>query len=520
MPRGEITQARANIAAIKLLKQLEEEKRDATPEEQKILAQYTGWGNLSQLFDSGKLWAMEKERSYGRDESWEKKWGKLAVELKSLLSEDEWSNAARSSLNAHYTERRIIDSMWQIARRLGFNGGTVLEPGAGVGHFFGLMPQDVVDHSKLIGIELDSTSGRLLSKLYPKAKIFIEGFENVKLPNNSVDLVISNFPFDSVGPADAKDRYGMEMNLHNYFFARSLDSLRPGGLLIAITTHFTMDAAKRQRELLASKGELIGAIRLPNNAFKENAGTEVTTDIIILHKPTSSQIKGQAWQNTAEIATNEGDQATINEYFVAHPDMMLGTPSMAGSMYARDEERTEFTLMPKPDQNLYKAIADTIEKLPLNVMGESTASTDTSEIDRIGEAKGLKEESLHLRDGQLVIVRDGKFEPAKTFYPKLGSAKAKMQAQSYIGLRDHYQTLIKLMLDETASDEAIVAARNKLNKLYDEYAFRYNLLNENPTKIFSFDPGYWLVRSLEKKINVTDAKTGDIREQIVKADVF
>ncbi|MDO8303008.1 MAG: hypothetical protein Q7T18_07190, partial [Sedimentisphaerales bacterium] len=305
-----------------------------------------------------------------------------------------------------------------------------------------------------------------------------------------------------------------------YFFARSLDSLRPGGLLIAITTHFTMDAAKRQRELLASKGELIGAIRLPNNAFKENAGTEVTTDIIILRKPTSSQIKGQAWQNTAEIATNEGDQATINEYFAAHPDMMLGTASMAGSMYARDEERTEFTLMPKPDQNLYEAIADTIEKLPLNVMGESTASTDTSEIDRIGEAKGLKEESLHLRDGQLVIVRDGKFEPAKTFYPKLGNAKVKMQAQSYITVRDHYQTLIKLMLDETATDETITAARNKLNKLYDEYVFRYNVLNENPTKIFSFDPGYWLVLSLEKKINATDTNTGDIRTEIVKADVF
>ena len=518
-PRGEITQTRANIAAIRLLKQLEAENRDATPEEQQTLAQFTGWGNLSQLFDEWKYEAMTNQRSWGRDEAWEKKWGKYATELHDLLTKDELDAAAASTLNAHYTSRNIIESMWQMADRLGFKGGTVLEPGAGVGHFFGLMPQEAAANSKLVGIELDSMTGRLLGKLYPQAKVFVDGFENVKIPNNSVDLVITNVPFAQTGPADAERRYNMTLNLHNYFFARSLDTLRPGGLMIAITTHFTMDAAKKQRELLAQKGELIAAIRLPNNAFKENAGTEVTTDIIILRKPTTTKPQGHAWANTAEIKTEKGDAAIINEYFVANPDMMLGVPSMEGSMYARDEDRTEFTLQPKPGQDLAEALKNVLDKLPLNVMGENT-NTDIADIENIGETKGLKEESVHVRNGKLVIVREGKFVAAETLYPKLASAKNRTHATHYIGLRNHYQTLINEMLSQSATEEHIAANRKKLNTLYDDYIGRYGCLEGPTTKLFSFDPGYWLMRSLEKIVKDNDPKTGEEIRNIVKADVF
>jgi adenine-specific DNA methylase len=440
VPGGAITQVKANIEAIKLLKSLEAENQSATPEQQKTLAQYTGWGNLSQVFHEGYGRAMlayeNNEASYhwryNRDENWEKKWGKYYKQLKELLTEQEFNAAAASTLNAHYTERGIIESMWKMAERLGFKGGTVLEPGAGVGHFFGLMPQTVADGSKLIGVELDSVSGRILSQLYPNAKTFIKGFEEVNLPPNSVDLVISNFPFAQEGPADAKKRYGQNLNLHNYFFARSIDVLRPGGLVIAITTHHTMDSAISQRKLLASKAELVAAVRLPNTAFKENAGTEVTTDIIILRKPHTEMIGGHNWTRVSEIETVDHKTASINEYFIDNPEMMLGRPSMEGSLYGGKEE---FTLQPL-DRPLDDSLGDAIAALPEDILTEGSADVD---FEQIGSLEGQKENSLVFQNGKLLAVKNGALVPVSEITDKLASAAMKKLAVHFSKLRDTYQ---------------------------------------------------------------------------------
>lgn len=521
VPGGAITQVKANIAAIKLLKQLGTENRSATPDEQKTLAQYTGWGNLSQVFHEGYGRAMEayenKEAEYkwkwNRDENWEKKWGKYYKQLKDLLTEQEFNAAAASTLNAHYTARGVIEAMWMMAEKLGFKGGTVLEPGAGIGHFFGLMPATLTDNSNLIGIELDSISGRILAQLYPNAKTFVKGFEEVNLPPNSVDLVISNFPFAQEGPADAKKRYGQNLNLHNYFFARSLDSLRPGGLVIAITTHHTMDSAVSQRKLLASKGELIAAIRLPNTAFKENAGTEVTTDIIILRKPMTETIGGHEWTRVGEIETSDNKIAQINEYFITNPNMMLGTPSMEGSLYGGKEE---FTLEPL-NQPLDDSMTEAIGTLPENIISEGSGDID---FEQIGSVEGLKENSLVFQNGKLLAVKDGALVAVSEITDKLASATMKKQAINFIKLRDTYQQHLQTMLREDATDEEIIQSQKKLNEGYDQYIARYGYVTGNSTKKFSFDPGYYLVASLEESISTTDPETGQESTRIEKAAVF
>jgi N12 class adenine-specific DNA methylase len=521
VPGGAITQVKANIEAIRLLKSLEAENKSANPEQQRILAQYTGWGNLSQVFHEGygrAMLAYENNEApyhwrYNRDENWEKKWGKYYKQLKELLTEQEFNAAAASTLNAHYTERGIIESMWQMAERLGFKGGTVLEPGAGVGHFFGLMPESIANSAKLIGVELDSVSGRILSQLYPKAKTFVKGFEEVNLPPNSVDLVISNFPFAQEGPADAKKRYGQNLNLHNYFFARSIGVLRPGGLVIAITTHHTMDSAISQRKLLASKAELVAAVRLPNTAFKENAGTEVTTDIIILRKPQAETIGGHDWTRVGEIETIDHKVASINEYFIAHPDMMLGKPSMEGSLYGGNEE---FTLQPlqKP---LAKSLHEAIAALPENILSEGGTDVD---FEQIGSIEGLKENSLVFQNGKLLGVKNGALVPVSEITDKLASAAMKKQAVGFVKLRDTYQQHLQTMLQEDATDEQIIESQKKLNNVYDQYIAKYGYVNDKKTSKFSFDPGYYLVASLEDSVSTTDPKTGKETTHFEKAAVF
>ncbi len=514
-----MTQIKANIEAIKLLKNLEAEKQSATPQQQKILAQYTGWGNLSQVFHEGYGRAMmahdngENSWRYSRDENWEKKWGKYYKQLKELLTEQEFNAAAASTLNAHYTERGIIEAMWKMAQRLGFQGGTVLEPGAGVGHFFGLMPQAIADQSKLIGVELDSVSGRILSQLYPDAKILVKGLEEVNLPPNSIDLVITNVPFAQEGPADANKRYGQSLNLHNYFFARSIDSLRPGGLVVAITTHHTMDSALSQRKLLASRAELIAAIRLPNTAFKENAGTEVTTDILILRKPITGVVGGQDWIRVGEIQTADNKTASINDYFIRNPDMMLGRPSMEGSLYGGSEE---FTLQPL-EKPLQESLQDVITRLPENIVSEGSAQVD---FEQIGSLEGLKENSLVFQNGKLLAVQNGSLVAVSEVTDKLASEAMKKQAIQFIKLRDTYQQHLQTMLREEATEEQIIASQKNLNEVYDQYIAKYGYVNDKSTQKFSFDPGYYLVASLEDGVSTTDPKTGKEITHFEKAAVF
>lgn len=334
LPSGPKARIDANLRAIRLLREIEKEERDATTEEKAILAKYSGWGSFKNAFNQtnqtrweriqqrisaagyGQRIAIENTEEYRELSAWRSRWGELHDQLNELLEPEEFRAMSKSILNAHYTSLPIIDSMWKIVERLGFKGGKVLETSAGGGYFVGRQPKRLADKSEWNAVELDEITSRIFSKLYPEARINGEppkgsrrvnglGFQQSSIPNNSIDLVIGNFPFDDLGPNEATKEFGMKMNLHNYFFARSLDKIRPGGLVVAITSASTMDNNLVQRELLAGRAELVAAIRLPNTAFKDSAGTEVTTDIIILRKKDGSRdVGGEAWLHTAPVGTD------------------------------------------------------------------------------------------------------------------------------------------------------------------------------------------------------------------------
>ena len=299
-----MARAKANIAAIRLVKKLDEENRPATPEEKKILTQFTGWGALAQtVFNpehvrTARSEVQVRERGWNysplghlsqadreKYAKWKSQYGEaLMPELGGLLTEKEWASAEKSTLNAHYTDRNVISSMWKMAEHLGFRGGRILEPSAGTGLFFGLMPEEISQKSSLVGVELDEVTGKILKYLYPDADIQITGFEKSKrLGDNSVDLVISNVPFGDFQVFDKIRPQYSKQSIHNYFFSRAIDTVRPGGLVMQITSHFTLDSgsAARLREEWGRKADLVAAVRLPGTAFEKNAGTEVTTDMNI-----------------------------------------------------------------------------------------------------------------------------------------------------------------------------------------------------------------------------------------------
>ena len=326
-PKSIKAKADANFKAMELLLSLEEEGRNPTTEEKATLLAYTGWGAMPQAFDEEMAdnvenwkdthaWNRESPDQYIiQAKAWEKKWGSHYAKLRELMSEEDIKAAKRSTLNAHFTTPAIIDGIWSVLRHLGFYGGRALEPGAGIGHFIGTQPKDLAERTEWTGVELDHFTARILSKLYPEARINSmdgaqpgrhvegEGFQEAIIPNNSQDVVVSNIPFAKTGPWQGVKQHGVDFNLHNYFFAQALDKVRPGGVVAFITTSNTMESAMKQRKALAGKGELIGAVRLPNTAFKENAGTEVTTDVIFIRKPDGkkSPANPQSWVNRVDI---------------------------------------------------------------------------------------------------------------------------------------------------------------------------------------------------------------------------
>jgi hypothetical protein len=392
-PSGDKAKIEANFAAIELLKKLEDEGRNATTEEKRVLAAYTGWGAFKEAFNDkaeSDMAYWETRPSYMRMHmpqwlrSWENNWRSLHQELKKRMSPAEYAAASRSTLNAHYTPAPIIRAMWTMVQKLGFVGGRALEPSAGAGHYIGLQPADSTDTTQWQAVELDQLSARLLAKLYPEVnvnelpggkaerEVIGLGFERARIPNNSLDLVISNVPFHESGP---RKKGFPTLNLHNFFFAHALDKVKPGGLVAFITSAGTMQNRPSQRAFIASKGDLVAAYRLPNNAFSANAGTEVVTDIIILRKPDGTTFKGEAWSKLVEVGrqtitlTKGADQTVdelrreakangtilreylkdgvkafdvdapimVNEYFANHPEHVLGMHSLTGSMYGGNE---------------------------------------------------------------------------------------------------------------------------------------------------------------------------------------
>lgn len=541
VPGGNVTRAKANIEAVRLLKKLNEEKRDATPEEKKRLAQFTGWGSLAQevfnteyayaaqyekRFDGGLppalRYADDKKRSdYAR---WKKNYGTaLHPDLGGMMTAQEWDAAEKSTLNAHYTDRKVVGAMWGMAEKLGFRGGRVLEPSAGTGLFFGLMPESLSGRSSLVGVELDTLTGGILGKLYPDADIQVTGFENAKrVGDNTLDLVISNVPFGNFRVTDKKRPQYARQSIHNYFISRSIDAARPGGLVMEITSHFTMDSVSGAsiREEWGRKADLVAAVRLPGTAFEKNAGTQVTTDILIFRKKDSGLSPvSNAFRNVENVETPDGP-AVVNEYFVQHPEMVLSEHSLQGSMYGENE----YTLKPKDGESIEDGLKKALDALPANVFGEGRAVPVERE-ERIADV-GMREGALVEKDGGLFTVSDGALvKPEWADKPK----KVR-QAASYVGVKKSVFDLINAM-NSDADDAGIGKLRDALNSAYDAYVKDYGPINKDGNGFLEDDIEFPTVAAIERLVSVPVTKTyksgkrkGESyqvdEKRVAKADIF
>jgi N12 class adenine-specific DNA methylase len=517
---GVVTSLNRNIKALELLKALETEGRFPDESERKALAQYTGWGGLSQALDSTKGERMLLEQSWGRDENWEKKWGKFYTQLKGLMSKEEFRAAQDSTENAHYTSKSVIQALWKIAERLGFNGGRVLELGAGVGHFAGLTPGRVRGATQFVMVEMDSISSRITKMLYPKHEVVSGDMQEFKTVPGSVTMGIGNVPFAPGSIPDAKARYGEELNLHNYSIARHLDAVAPGGIVVVISTHHTLDSRIKQRKFLATKGELIGAIRLPNDAFAENAKTEVVTDILIFRRPRQGDPSiGVRLDQNANITvkTKEGKEVekSINKYFVDNPDMVLGVHSAKGSMRAADEYTVEST-----PGDLQEKLDAAISRLPMNILGKVDVSEQIVE-----STKNVPFGRLEVHNGKVVMGFGDNFVPiaGKTFegFPSHLTGKTGVErAKDYVNLRESLTQVRKVMLSEDSTDADVKSEQQKLSKLYDGYVKKHGPLNSRKTNIFVRDPDYYRVLSLENEQGKYNPKTKKIDVTYEKSAIF
>lgn len=461
---------RANVAAIRLLKEVEGAGRLATPEEQEVMAHYVGWGGLPDAF---------------RDDKPE--WAKEYAELKELLTDEEYRSAKGSTLNAHYTSPVVIKAMYGALERMGFKTGNVLEPACGVGNFLGLVPESMAA-SKMYGVELDSITGRLAAQLYQNANITVSGFEKTAFPDDFFDLAVSNVPFGEYKVADRRyDKHNLL--IHDYFFAKSLDKVRPGGLVAFITSNGTLDKKNPAvRRLLAQKADLLGAVRLPNNAFKRNAGTEVTADILFFQKRDRAPEVEPEWVDLSETA----DGVPLNSYFAAHPEMVLGTMRFDKSMYG-DEKDT--TCEPIPGADLSTQLADAMSHLqmPDRDLLELTVEADEQEGTRaaIPADPSIRNFSYALVNGELYFRENSMMSPVEV--GKTPAARIK----GLIELRDCTRQLIDLQM-ENADAVSIQQEQQRLNRLYDSFTAKYGLISSVGNKqAFEQDSSYCLLCSLE-----------------------
>ena len=466
-----------NIRAIRLLKKLEAEDRFATPEEQEILAQYVGWGGLADCFD-------ERHSKYG--------------ELKALLTEDEYAAARASTLNAHYTTPVVIRAIYDTLSHMGFQSGNILEPSCGVGNFFGCLPETMGD-SKLYGVELDSLTGRIAQQLYQNASITVQGYERVNYPKDFFDVAVGNVPFGSYQVNDkAYNRLGF--SIHNYFFAKALDQVRPGGIVAFVTSRYTMDAKDTTaRKYLAQRAELLGAIRLPNNAFKANAGTEVVTDILFLQKRDHIDLSEPAWVQLGESANG----FAINRYFADHPEMVLGIQTAESTQYGRQD----FTVIPIEGADLSEQLAEVIQNIHGTYTEDAPAELEGAEADNsIPADPAVRNYSYTLVDGKVY------FRENSCMSPVCISGTAEGRVKGLIGLRDCVRSLIEYQTEDYP-DEDIQAEQQKLNSLYDVFVRKYGRITARANNTaFRLDSSYFLLSSLE----VLDDEGKFVR----KADMF
>lgn len=491
---GAKTKYRNNITAIKVLKQIEAEYRTATPEEQKQLSLYSGWGGLANAFESDN-----------------DKWKNEYSELKELLTDDEYTAARSSVLDAFFTDSVIIDSIYKVMQNAGFKGGNILEPAMGIGNFFGRLPSELRENSKLYGVEKDSLSGRIAQKLYPQADITIDGFENTHFQDNSFDFAIGNIPFGDFSVNDSK--YNSEhLKIHDYFFLKSLDKVRDGGIVAFVTSKGTLDKKDSSfRKTLAERADLVGAVRLPNNAFK-SAGTEVTADIIFLQKRDKKLEKEPSWVHTGQLENG----LTVNNYFVEHPEMVLGNIVEGNKMYGRTDDtmcvpfndgRTLAELLPNAVENI--AFNYSPAREVISPISQTTATTQKPEE--------LRSQSFYKSSndiyfygsnsaGELVTVS------AKDLLDKKYTGKNIDRLTAFIEIRDTLRELLEVQQHDN-NDTEVERLQHKLNAIYDSFYDKYGLMHSRYNRnILGFDGACPLVASLEQDY--------DKNVLIQKSDIF
>ena len=481
---GAKTRFRNNVAAIRLVNRLYAENRNPTTEERKTLSRFVGWGGLSQAFDE-------------KNPDWQKEY----AELKGLLSAEDYDNARGSTLNAYYTPKEVIDGIYKALNRFGVQGNNrILEPSMGTGNFFGYMPKEVSDGARLYGVELDNLTGRIAAKLYPQANVQIKGFEDTTFPNDKFDIVVGNVPFGGYGVADSDyNRYNFKV--HDYFLAKSVDKVKPGGIVAIVTSKGTMDKLNANaRKYVAERAELLGAIRLPNTAFKQTAGTEAVADILFFRKREEkiTDLSAETWLATGK--TKEGYE--INQYFIDHPEMVLGTLVEEQGLYGGIDTTV------KPDgRDLKDALAEAIQNLPQSFYQNpdtSPAEEQTTEVDYNVKPLCYKAENgrLYMRIGDEMV------EQAIPKSPK----DAYQRIQGMIGLREELHHILDIQI-QGCSDEVLQKEQSKLNAQYDLFVRRYgNLNSQTNTKLFKDDGDSALLFSCEDVDEETKAVT--------KSDVF
>ena len=459
-----------NVLAINTLQKIEEENRTATTEEQEILAQYVGWGGLADAFDETKS-----------------NWSSQYSELKNLLSLEEYASARESTLNAHYTSPDIIRGIYNTLERFGFEKGNILEPSMGVGNFFGMLPESM-EQSRLYGVELDSISGRIARQLYPKADVQIKGFEKTTYPNDFFDVAIGNVPFGQYKVQD-KEYDKHNFLIHDYFFAKTLDKVRPGGVIAFVTSKGTMDKVNESvRKFLAERAELLGAVRLPNTAFKANAGTEVTSDILIFKKRDRLVKDEPDWIHTKENA----DGIQMNAYFADHPEMIVGHMEMVSGPFGMESACL-------PDASSEKSFSEQLNEALEQIDGfidlpEITLDDVENDLEdrTIPADPSVKNFSYTIIDNELYYRENSVMKPVDMADSKLERIKG------MVGIRDCTRNLIDMQLEEY-SDNAIEAKQTELNELYDAFEKKFGRINSRTNKsAFSQDSSYSLLASLEK----------------------
>jgi N12 class adenine-specific DNA methylase len=462
-----------NLAAIRIVKQLQKEDRLATEDERRQLVRYVGWGGMPQIFDYGK-----------------REWAGPRADLEALLTPEEFAAARASTMNAHYTSPEVVRAMWAALEHMGLEPGfTMIEPAVGTGNFLGLQPDSLLP-SRRTGIEMDPVTAAIAKALYPDSNIQNAPYQKVALPHNFFDVAISNVPFGNFGVADPKYRKHPELTraIHDYYFAKSLDLVRPGGIVAFITSHYTLDKLDPAvREYLAEHADLLGAIRLPDTAFKANAGTEVTTDLVFLRKRAPGEPpSGEPWTKASKVQLKDGS-VPVNEYFQEHPQMVLGQLTAAGTMYGGDGKE-----LAVKGNLTEEALSSAIQKLPRHIWQPWKAETpafEGNEIAALGDP--VKEGGYAIRNG-VIVRREGSL-----YRPAALSGKAAERVKGMIPIRDAVHEVFKTQIEE-ASDARIKAARTKLNQVYDDFVKKYGPISLTANRLaFADDPDLPMLSALE-----------------------